>query len=81
MLILIVVHICFAAHGRTPRFKAQAIIGRSMLSYVTSSVCTTLARSLGAMASPLLPLVGPTTLFLPTRYMELLRGQCGATSE
>jgi hypothetical protein len=32
MLILTVVHICLAAHGRTPCFRAQAIKGRSILS-------------------------------------------------
>jgi hypothetical protein len=31
-LIITVVHICLAAHGRTPHFRAHATKGRSMLS-------------------------------------------------
>jgi hypothetical protein len=80
MLILTVVHICLAAHGRTPRFGAQTITGRSMVSWVTLCICTTLARSLRAMALALLPLAGPTTLLLSMQCMEILSGQCGATS-
>jgi hypothetical protein len=80
MLMLTIVHICLAAHGRTPRSKAQAIKGRSMVYSVTSCVFTTLARSLGAMAPALLPLAGLTTLLLPMRHMEPLRGQRGVTS-
>jgi hypothetical protein len=66
MLVLTVVHICRAAHGRTPHSEAQAIKGKSMVSWVTSCVCTTLVRTLGAMALALLPLAVPTTLLLLT---------------
>jgi hypothetical protein len=41
MLILNVVYICLATHGRTQRSRAHAIKGRLMLSWVTSCVCTT----------------------------------------
>jgi hypothetical protein len=74
MLIPTVVHICLAAQERTPRSRAQAIKGRSMVSWVTSCVCTTLARSLKVVAPALLPLAGSTTLLLPSRCMEPLRG-------
>jgi hypothetical protein len=74
MLILTVVHICLVDHGRTPRFGAHAIKGRSMVSWVTSCICTTLARSLGVMAPALLPLAGSTMLLLLTRRMEPLKG-------
>jgi hypothetical protein len=76
---LTVVHICLTAHGSILCSMAQAIKGRLMVSWVTSCVCTTLARSLGAMAPALLPLVRPITLLLPTQHMEPLRGQCGPT--
>jgi hypothetical protein len=74
MLVLTIVHICLTAHGRTPHSGLQAIKGRSMVSWVTACICTTLARSLKAMAPALLPLAGPTTLLLLTRCMETLSG-------
>jgi hypothetical protein len=77
---LTIVHICLATHGRTLRSRAHAIKGRLMVSWVASCICTTLVRSLGAMALALLPLVGPITLLLPTQRMEPLKGQCGVTS-
>jgi hypothetical protein len=81
MLMLTIVHICLAAHERTLRLRAHVIKGRLMLSWVTSYVCTTPMRSLGAMAPALLPLVGLIMLLLLMRRMELLRGQYEATSE
>jgi hypothetical protein len=80
MLILTIIHICLASHGGTPCSGAHTIKGRSMVSWITLCVYTTLARSVGAMAPTLLPLAGPTTLLLPTQHMETFRGQCGATS-
>jgi hypothetical protein len=71
---LTIVHNCRASHGRTLRSRAHAIKGRLMVSWVTSCVYTTLARSLGAMTPTLLPLVGPITLLLPTWHIEPLRG-------
>jgi hypothetical protein len=44
-----VLHICLAANGMTLRLRAHAIKGRLMLSWVTSCICTTLVKSLGAM--------------------------------
>jgi hypothetical protein len=75
-----VVRICLVAHGRTLRSMAHAIKDKLMVSCVTSCICTTLVRSLRAMAPALLPLVGPITLLLPMRRMKPLRGQCGVTS-
>jgi hypothetical protein len=62
MLMLTVIHICLVAHWRTLRSRAQAVKGRLMVSWVTSCVFTTLARSLGAIAPAPLPLVGPIAL-------------------
>jgi hypothetical protein len=74
---LMVSHICLAADGRTLALMTPDVEDSQTLSYVTSCICTILARSLVVVAGQLLPSLEPITLLLLTTPMKMARWWCG----